>query len=90
VVKFCEKCGTILSDTREGVKLTPIKARLYDLIKIHPGVTRAELADFIYPKVTPASTASIGSHVKQLRDLFKDHPKITVLGMSGHGYRVVK
>jgi hypothetical protein len=90
VVKRCPHCGAALSDVREGVKLTPIKAHVFDLIKARPGITRAEIAGAVYLQITPAATASIGSHVKQLRELFRDHPRVSVLGMSGHGYRIVK
>jgi hypothetical protein len=59
-----------LQDVRYGVRLTPLKARIFDLIESRPGITRREICDIVYDSVTEAAVYTVGSHVKQIRDKF--------------------
>lgn len=89
VKRICECCGQSLQDVRGGVKLTPLKARIYDLIKGRPGITRKELCELIYGTVSEGRMFTIGSHVKQIRDKFVA-TDITVRAAPYYGYRIAK
>lgn len=54
-----------------GVKLSPLKARIFDLIKDRPGISKKELCEIVYGAVSEARILTIGAHVAQLRDKFE-------------------
>jgi hypothetical protein len=66
----CPHCGQPMRPVREGVPLTPLKARIFDLIKARPGITRKELSWLLYESVTQGRLFTVGSHVKQIRDKY--------------------
>ena len=89
MVKVCECCGQPLQDVREGIRLTPLKARIFDLIKARPGISRKQLCELIYHSVSEASMFTIGSHVKQIREKF-DMTTTTIRATPHNGYRIIK
>jgi hypothetical protein len=71
-----------------GVQLTPLKARIFDAIRLNPGISRKELCQIIYSTVTAENILTIASHVQQIRDAFRD-TTVTVRGKPWGGYVVV-
>jgi hypothetical protein len=71
--------------SRDGIRLTPIKARIFDLVSARPGITARELAGLIYEQVTEATTASTKSHIWQMRDL-----GVEIHGQQYAGYHIRK
>lgn len=83
--KLCECCGQKLPERRLGVALTPIKARVFDLVKAQSGITAEQLRvrmGMISPK-TPQS------HVYQLNDKLMD-TGWKIVGKSWRGFRLVR
>jgi hypothetical protein len=68
--------------------MSPLKARIFDLVEKRPGITRREISAIVYGNDSDSSAALIGSLVKQIRDSFMDHESISVIGRSGHGMSV--
>jgi DNA-binding response OmpR family regulator len=89
-MKYCPMCGNRVKELREGIPLSDIKIRIYDLISKRPGITRRELAEIVYGDCRPGRIETVSAHVKQIRDSFLDHPKIKIVGKSGNGYRIIK
>ena len=87
--RICECCGQPLVDVREGVRLSPLKARIFDLIKARPGITKKELCDAIYDTVSEARLFTTGAHIAQIRDKF-EATDITIRAVQYHGYRIGK
>lgn len=87
-MKCCKTCGAVLKETRYGVAMSPLKARIFDLVEKRPGITRREIAAIVYGNDRDSSNVAIGSHVKQIRELFMDHESISVIGRAHHGISV--
>ena len=87
--RVCECCGQTLQDVREGVRLTPLKAKIFDIIKRQPGVTRKELCYEIYETVSDARVLTIAAHVNQIRDKFESTETL-IFGKRHYGYRIEK
>ncbi len=88
-MRVCECCGQPLQDVRNGVRLTPLKARIFDLIKARPGINRKELCELIYGQVSFSGALTIGAHVSQIRDKFEATDTV-VRAIAHNGYRVMK
>lgn len=69
----CPHCGAVLKFNRVGIRLTPIKARLFDLIKASGdiGTSLTELASTVYPQASSPSryVDSVKSHINQMNDI---------------------
>ena len=89
MVEVCDHCGQPIADVRHGVKLTPLKARIFDLIKARPGINRKELAYAVYSTVTEAHCYTVGAHVQQINDkmLLSD---VKIRAAPYYGYRLYK
>ena len=81
----CQCCGQSIENVREGVRLTPLKARIFDLIKARPGITQEELCWIVYG--VNAQAGQIGGHVHQIRNLLKG-TGVIVQGVPHNGYSV--
>lgn len=87
-MKYCSECGQPLPPYRLGVRLTPLKAAIFDAVK-----RRGESGDRIHAKELlhllreKSSVQGIKSHVWQINELLED----TAWRIDGHGgYRLVK
>jgi hypothetical protein len=85
----CDCCGQIIPVGRMGVVLSPFKARIFDLIKARPGISRKELCYELYESVTQANLMTTGAHVAQLRQAFSE-TDILIRARTHHGYRITK
>ena len=83
----CQCCGQSVENVREGVRLTPLKARIFDLIKARPGITQGELCWIVYGVNAQAGQWTIGAHVHQIRNLLKG-TGVIVQGVPHNGYSV--
>jgi DNA-binding response OmpR family regulator len=86
-MKTCECCGQPLADVRAGVRLSPLKTRIFDLIKARPGITKKELCDIVYDTVSQSRLYTIGSHIAQIRDKLES-TDVTIYSLPYHGYSV--
>jgi hypothetical protein len=87
--RVCECCGQTLQDVREGIKLTPFKARIFDLIKNRPGITKKELCGLLYETVSNARVLTTGAHVQQIREKF-EATDLDIRAVPYSGYRITK
>ncbi len=88
MTQCCQLCGGRLKERRYGVPLTPIKARIFDLISKRPGITREELAWAVFDNADLSRRLTIGAHIYQIKDAFLDHPQVELQGASSNGYRL--
>ena len=69
----CDNCGQALPEIRLGVRLTPLKARLFDLVK--GGGINGIHSDDLYSRLYPeggGSRHTLKSHVRQINELIAD------------------
>lgn len=66
---LCPHCRQPLINTRLGVRLSPIKARIFDAVRRagDAGVTRAALERLIYDRLV--SDKNIKAHVLQINEM---------------------
>lgn len=89
MVDTCKCCGQALQYVRAGVRLTSLKARVFDLIASRPGISRKELCYQIYDAITEARMYTVGSHIQQIKDKLA-HTDTTIKGVKHYGYKIVK
>lgn len=85
--EHCPHCGQHMpSNIRYGVRLSPMKLRMFDAIKRNPGITQRQINDICYPgkKITKNT---ISAHVGQINDLYA-HTNIKIVGYQYSGYRI--
>lgn len=72
-MKTCNSCGQPLPEIRLGVTLTPLKARIFDIVRRsgQGGIERDDLYRMIYPDAE-AGRATLKSHIWQINDLLAD------------------
>jgi len=74
--RCCKTCGQTLPEMRAGVRLTPLKARLFDAVQRSggAGIPTESLLARVYDGhgVKPARWESIKSHVHQINELLED------------------
>jgi hypothetical protein len=75
----CHSCGQSLPEIRLGVRLTPFKARLFDLVKRGGinGIHSDDLYSLIYPE-GGGSRQTLKAHIWQINEMIADE-----------GYRIV-
>jgi hypothetical protein len=83
--RHCNYCGQPLPEARLGVRLTPLKARIFDLIQRggEDGVPSADLRDILNMGVD-----CLNSHVWQINDALLNEPY--KIRSSSHCYRLVR
>jgi hypothetical protein len=73
-VAVCPHCGQPIASERLGVRLTPLKARIIDVIKAagEVGVSSAELVYDVYgDRARVPLTSAIKSHVWQINEVLE-------------------
>jgi len=73
--------------TRYGVSLTPLKARILDLIRTHPGICCREINAIVFDGRVTLDT--VKAHVGQIRDALVA-TDVTVIGHKTYGYRIYR
>ena len=69
----CDNCGQALPEIRLGVRLTPFKARLFDLVKgggIN-GIHSDDLYSLLYPE-GGSSRHTLKAHIWQINEMIAD------------------
>ena len=81
-MSVCPHCGQPLPETRFGVRLTPLKVRIFDLIRRagSEGITYAEINAIVFDG--RASRHTVKAHVQQIRDLLAG-TDVTIHGEQG-------
>src|SRR5262245_42446218 len=69
----CHSCGQALPEMRLGTRMTPLKARLFDLIKRGgiDGISSEDLYSLLYPD-GGASRETLKAHVWQINEMIAD------------------
>jgi hypothetical protein len=83
--RHCNYCGQPLPEIRLGVRLPPLKARIFDLIQRSgdDGITNADLRDIL-----GLGLKCVESHVYQINELIGDSGYR--IRARGWGYRLIK
>jgi DNA-binding response OmpR family regulator len=85
---FCKACGQPLPDIRAGVRLTPLKARIFDAIKRAgpDGISADDLFALVYSaRERRASRRTLKAHVWQINDQLADAGQYRIVGVRGNG-----
>ena len=70
----CSHCGQLIHDERNGVRMTPLKANIYDMIKRagDAGVSAFDILATVYQGRTVPTYTAIKSHVAQINDILEE------------------
>jgi hypothetical protein len=73
-MRTCPHCQQPLPELRLGVRLTPLKARIFDLVKRggEDGIDRRDLCEIIYGEVTEQALRTLKTHCYQISELIED------------------
>lgn len=89
MTKVCNCCGQALPERRLGVRLTPLKARIFDFVQRggEEGIAREDLQELL-----DMNHAGLKSHVFQINELIKDEGYLIRCGRGDLGsfYRLVR
>jgi hypothetical protein len=86
---LCPQCGQPVV-SRSHISLPPVKARIFDLVRRHPGINAEALRSLVWasdPNGGPEDRKVLHVHVNQLNHLLAPHG-ICVRGSRSFGYRV--
>jgi hypothetical protein len=87
---ICSHCGQPIPP--KGLRLPPIKQRIYDAVKRRPGITAQELRDWVWaddPDGGPLTdTKCLHTHVAQLNALLR--PLGIMVRSQGGGYQIIR
>jgi hypothetical protein len=84
---ICSHCGQPIPPT--GLRLPPIKARIYEAVQRHPDIGAEELRCLVWaddPNGGPEDRKVLHVHVAQLNDLLAPHG--VMVRSQGGAYRV--
>jgi hypothetical protein len=73
--RHCPYCNSVLPDIRLGVRLTPLKARIFDLVQRGgvDGIDRRDLLDIINThREKPICHRTLKAHIFQINELIED------------------
>lgn len=78
MIRRCHYCGHELPEIRHGARLTPLKARIYDLVQRGgpDGIMRSDLIDIVGEEVFSHQT--LKAHIHQINEVIEES-----------GYRIV-
>jgi hypothetical protein len=70
--RCCAHCGQALPETRLGARLTPLKARIFDIITRAgvDGISASDLFDIVFAE--GQSRETLKAHIWQINDLIAD------------------
>jgi hypothetical protein len=84
---ICSQCGQPIPLT--GLRLPPIKTRIYEAVQRHPDISAEELRSLVWaddPNGGPEDRKVLHVHVAQLNQLLAPHG--IMVRSAGGGYRV--
>jgi hypothetical protein len=82
----CPRCGSYCFE-RGGVRLTELKALIFDFILRRPGVGSFEIARHFYGEETPNKLSAVRQHIMQMNNLFAC-TDIAIKGQATYGYTI--
>lgn len=71
----------------EGIKLPPLKTRLFEIVKAEPGLSSGEIAKRIYAAATSLSKNAVRTHIKQI-NVALESTGVRICGYPHGGYRI--
>lgn len=86
-MKVCSpQCGQPIAPT--GLRLPPIKSRIYEAVRRRPGIGAEELRGLVWngPDGGPEDCKVLHVHVAQLNELLR--PLVMMVRSQGGGYRI--
>jgi hypothetical protein len=88
--RCCNYCGQTLPETRMGVRLTPLKARILDVVtRAGPdGISARDLFGIVFES-GERSRETLKAHVWQINDAIADEAGYRIAGTDGF-YRLTK
>jgi hypothetical protein len=71
---ICKSCHQPVGHTRAGVRMSPLKAAIFDTIKGagDEGITAWAVLSAVYDGRSPPNVNSIKSHIAQINDLLEE------------------
>jgi hypothetical protein len=71
--RCCHYCGQTLPEMRLGVRLTALKARIFDLVQRGGigGIDREDLFDIVFGD-SDVARSNLKSHISQINELIED------------------
>ena len=84
---ICSQCGQPIPPT--GLRLPPIKQRIYEAVQRHPDITAEELRCLVWaddPNGGPEDRKVLHVHVSQLNQMLAPHG--IMVRSQGGGYRI--
>ena len=71
--RCCNYCGQTLPETRMGVRLTALKARIFDIVQRAgvDGISSSDLFDMVYTE-GDTSLETLKAHIWQINDVIRD------------------
>ena len=86
--EICSQCGQVIAP--KGLRLPPIKARIFEVVKRRPGITAQQLRDWVWADDTDGGpltdTKCLHVHVAQLNALLR--PFGIAVRSQGGGYQI--
>jgi hypothetical protein len=86
---ICPTCQQVIPP--EGLRLPPIKRRIYDAVQRHPDINAEELRCLVWaddPNGGPEDRKVLHVHVSQLNHLLAPHG--VMVRSQGGGYRILR
>lgn len=87
VTACCPLCKRPITTIRGGVRLSKMKAEMFDVILTRPGISLRELTRKFYGVETRNKQHVVRTHINQMNDLFAE-TDINIRGKSYYGYSV--
>jgi hypothetical protein len=88
MTRRCPHCQQVLPEIRLGVRLPPLKARIFDLIMRggEDGITARDVLDIAYSETdsVPPNLDTLKSHVHQINEAIEDTGYRIVGGRGGN------
>lgn len=92
MIRRCPHCQQVLPEVRVGVRLPPLKARIFDLVLRggEDGITARDVLEIVYAELEGPSAKTVHVHVFQINELIEDSG-YRIVGRRGPGsvYRLV-
>jgi len=83
----CPHCGQSMRHVRYGVRINPMQARIFDLVKSRPGIGTRELVEAVYGFHEVKKHRVITSRIAEMNGLFAA-TDIRVAARPKQGYRI--
>jgi hypothetical protein len=82
---ICPHCKQPLSEVRAGIRMPPLKAKIFDVIKAAgaEGITSSGVISSVYYARKKPAIAAVKSHVWQMNDALEE-TNFVIISQAGH------